>query len=1630
MKKLLKITAFILLCTIILGESLTLVQAEAVYQSDSMADYVPPSEPNSFVSNVYLSQINQEAPFFDVILPHIAANIEEYNKHSITPHFDKLPVLNNPENFQGLGHTTYANINGKTVTAESLFRVYNESSSDPNAGLGLLVYQCIQYKRAHPDEDVKITFSSYRTSCTAAVCVIPESKYYGYMRSLYGTDYDEHGFVRISFMLTEAARMGIEVTMVNQLNSYAVKQYDPSTGKTKSRSALNFKTYFNQALKSDCYNSYAPGKKVSDFMNCVNVGWNVTDKTADMQHVKSATASHYLATDGTEHTSAVFFGSANLDDNNYKGCNGNNGAQSGVIVSDHDDLYRVTYNYMQLMTEYPGVEDIYELRKVVNEMNEAQAALIESGRGDEIPADEQIIYLGTENDPVFEMYFTPFGGSVDAWDTKFNPICKYLEKFSLSDDYVELIWNEFGFGDCQIADTMSAKVEKAYCENPNINNKIAIRVDEFNTDAIQKLTLGSEIGYRSIKDGTNIHSKDIIMSYSEDGVRHNVCLLTSCNFYPIAFSYRTNSLLVIHETEDTDGNFYEVMGEKYSYGMKSNHLQVNPANLVLEVGDTYKPEVMYSENGSLKWSTSKKAVATVSADGVISAKKTGSATITVTDGTYTYKVNVTVVECSDCADSKGFTGSLDEKFVLTNKLGTTPQTFEAVISIKESQLKENATIFGSDGDFNSALVYYVNELGQPCVMIRDTDHHYKKNTYVFDKAYVATGEKVHLSIVTDINAKTISCYIDGKLVQTIKSVKSKLPFEEKFNPVIGGEHKYGNAAYFTGVISSVALWSDVRTADEIAASFTDGFDKADKNLLAAFDLSLCEDCRRFDLSANQNDLQRFVLWQDKEDVEPVGEYEYSFAVVGDTQTLAERDPLAMEALYDWILDNKDSQNIQYVIGVGDITENSTTDEWAYATEYINKLNGEIPYVLARGNHDTIEDFNKNLTNGFYETTVDGVMTEGDLTNSYRYFSIKGTDYLIMTLDFAPSSAALEWANKVISEHPDHKVIITTHAYLYRDGTTIDAGDCYPPSYYKEKYPDIYPDAQNGNDIWEKCISKHDNVLMVLSGHDPWQDIIYRQDETVNCNVVTQMLIDPQHMDEYIGSTAMVAMLYFSEDGKTLTVRYYSVAKDQYGSELSQFTLSLEPEHSPKYTVVKATLEENGQKTAICDKCNQITSVEPVYRPDTITISQTEFVYTGTELKPSVVVKDVKGTTLEKDKDYTVTYSGASKLPGKYTVKVEFIGDYSGEKTLDYAIYPGKTDGLTSKETAFDISLSWTQVAAIDGYEVYMYNAETKSFELLASVTENKYFASNLDSNTEYKFKVRAFATEDDGTKVYGVFSSEYSAKTLEYKKPINVYTDKTTDISVETYYDAQLSAQVIENQDVVDLVSSLFKGYDLEKLYSVELIDNGEVIDIDESIKVRIPAESDTHIYLLSESGVLVNMHAAYEDGYMIFITDELGIFAVAVKSEVPEETDPTEPSTPSDDTKPTTPSGPTGPSEGDDSKPSDSTEPSTDKPEDPSKPTDSSEPSKPFDPSNPSEPSDPVDDKGILGDVNGDGKVNIKDATQIQKFAAKLIELTDAEFMRADVNADTKVNIKDATAIQKYAAKLETGLPIGKKIV
>lgn len=61
----------------------------------------------------------------------------------------------------------------------------------------------------------------------------------------------------------------------------------------------------------------------------------------------------------------------------------------------------------------------------------------------------------------------------------------------------------------------------------------------------------------------------------------------------------------------------------------------------------------------------------------------------------------------------------------------------------------------------------------------------------------------------------------------------------------------------------------------------------------------------------------------------------------------------------------------------------------------------------------------------------------------------------------------------------------------------------------------------------------------------------------------------------------------------------------------------------------------------------------------------------------------------------------------------------------------------------------------------------------------------------------------------------------------------------------------------------------------------------------------------------------------------------------------------------------------------------------------------------------------GYIGDTDLSGKISVKDATSIQKYAANMTQLEKSNKIFADVNNDSKINVKDASSIQKYLAKV-----------
>ncbi len=385
-------------------------------------------------------------------------------------------------------------------------------------------------------------------------------------------------------------------------------------------------------------------------------------------------------------------------------------------------------------------------------------------------------------------------------------------------------------------------------------------------------------------------------------------------------------------------------------------------------------------------------------------------------------------------------------------------------------------------------------------------------------------------------------------------------------------------------------------------------------------------------------------WVSDQIATPSSNYAYTFAVVGDTQSLLWYDLVTgsnnLDKMYDWIVNESKNGNIDLVMGLGDITETNNMgkedyvysngsfnfnskktytfdnssdirkNEWLYAKSNIDKLSdNNIPYTIVRGNHDKPHStvaaeyrFNQYFKYDEYAShyadgmvgRYDGKYEDGTMHNTYLKVEIAGVKYMIVNLDCGVSSHKekaddiLEWANRVVAANKDYKVIVTTHEYLSSDGKKLDPNITAQTEYYG-----LYA----GQTIWDKFARKHENIFLILSGHHKTYDIGKSQIRGDNGNTVTQMMIDPQRIDmpqNYPdaaghGPTGLVAMLHFSKDGKTLDVEYYSTVNGKYFRTQNQFSLNLNQLDNKKtYTDSNHTHAYSGNCDAICDLCLKTT----------------------------------------------------------------------------------------------------------------------------------------------------------------------------------------------------------------------------------------------------------------------------------------------------------------------------------------------------------------------------------------------------------------------------------------------------------
>lgn len=535
----------LLLCFLTVLSTFSLISCNGNTSSDTESGGVN-TDTGADTSTDTDSDISNEKPDNE---PEKPLSIDELNKRD-----EVMATFDN--NYLSRNEIVYKDINGKDVTVYTSFRAKNEVQNNPNFAQIQMVYQAIQYKKKYPDKEVDICLSSYRISGSLSACLDEESEEYGNLMNLYDKDYDlETGYYRLTYLLCEAARYGINVTVIGHQNAGSVK-----INASKKKADVDFIKYFNSHLNDPCY---IEGKKVSDYMTAIKSGWSLDKGGTDMMHLKACTVSNYIDREGNDRGKAVWVGCTNVDGVDYLGRNGLDYIQTGAVICDHDEIYNVTYNFIQLMCKYQKQEEILIFRRLCQLRTTMQIDLLTEGKGSLIPKDEQIVYIGTENDKVFEMYFTPLGGGAGIWDNKYNPYCKYITKLVNSkneDGYIEFLINnpkyvEKGFSVGKIVlDLLATKFK----DSANIENNLHMQSPGPDFSIFDGLIEGENIGNLQLNQHRHLHyhTKDVQMTYVENGTRYYVTLYNSLNFHEGAMYYQTNSILVIKETEETGNDFY------------------------------------------------------------------------------------------------------------------------------------------------------------------------------------------------------------------------------------------------------------------------------------------------------------------------------------------------------------------------------------------------------------------------------------------------------------------------------------------------------------------------------------------------------------------------------------------------------------------------------------------------------------------------------------------------------------------------------------------------------------------------------------------------------------------------------------------------------------------------------------------------------------------------------------------------------------------------------------------------------------------------------------------------------------------------------------------------------------------
>lgn len=302
---------------------------------------------------------------------------------------------------------------------------------------------------------------------------------------------------------------------------------------------------------------------------------------------------------------------------------------------------------------------------------------------------------------------------------------------------------------------------------------------------------------------------------------------------------------------------------------------------------------------------------------------------------------------------------------------------------------------------------------------------------------------------------------------------------------------------------------------------------------------------------------------------------WTLVVLPDSQNLVEDFPAAFVRQTEWIVAHRERHAIRFVAHEGDVTDNNVPEQWRNARAAFDRLtNAGIPFCLLPGNHDLGPDGKcadrTTLLNDYFgpadyrHSRTVGYFEPGRMENSWHDVATPAGDLLVVALEFGPRDAVLVWADEVVARHPEHWVIVVTHAHLYSDGTRYDleqygAGQQWNPRSYVYARADG-ASVNDGEQVWRKFAARHRNIRFVLNGHVCNGGAGYLVSQGLHGQPVHQILANYQAAVEPrrpYGGGGYLRLMQFLPDRQTVRVKTYSPWLDEWLTDpAQQFTVTL------------------------------------------------------------------------------------------------------------------------------------------------------------------------------------------------------------------------------------------------------------------------------------------------------------------------------------------------------------------------------------------------------------------------------------------------------------------------------------------